>query len=91
MRLFKKRERSKFGEILVEKGLASKQDVEEALRAQKELLEKEHIQKPIGAILSEKGVIDTEDIEKVLAEQRRGESFILKGLIYSIFHSTQPK
>ena len=83
--------KKKFGEILIEKGLATKEQVEEALKVQKELLEKNEIQKKIGAILHEKGVIDFEDVEEVLKEQKRLEGFILKSLVYSIFHSKQPK
>ena len=90
MGLFRKK-RPKFGEILIEKGLATPKDVDEALKTQKEILETKKIQKNIGTILSEKGVIGVDDIEMVLAEQKRRESFILTGLIYSIFHSTQPK
>ncbi len=86
MDLFK-RNKKKFGEIVIEKGLATQKDVEEALRLQKELEENKQDQKKIGAILHEKGIIDLEDIEEIVAEQRRGEGFILKGLIYSIFHS----
>ena len=76
-----------FGQILIEKGLATKQEVDEALRLQKELLGAKNIQKAIGAILSEKGVISEEDIAMILNEQKRRESFILKGLIYSIFRA----
>ncbi len=90
MGLFKK-ERKKFGEILIDKGLATKKDIEEALRLQKEIFDTKQIQKKIGAILLEKGVIELEDIDKVLAEQGSGEGFFLKGIIYSLFHSKQPK
>ena len=90
MGLFKK-DKDKFGEILIDKGFATKNDVEEALRIQKEIRETKQIQKKIGVILLEKGIVDTEDIDKVLAEQRRREGFFLKGLVYSIFHSTQPR
>ena len=85
------RKRKKLGEILIEKGLATKVQVEEALKAQKELWDNRHIQKKIGAILYEKGVIGTEDVDQALAEQKRLEGFILKGVIYSIFHSGQPR
>ena len=90
MSLFKKK-RPKFGEILIEKGLATQKDVEEALKIQKEIWETKQIQKNLGAILNEKGIIDVEDIENVLQEQKRREGLILKGFIYSIFHSGQPK
>ena len=86
MGLFKKN-RKKFGEILIEKGLATKSDDEEALKLQQEAWEAKQIQKRIGAILCEKGVIEMTDVENVLEEQKRFEGFILKGLIYSIFHS----
>ena len=83
--------RPKFGEILVERGLATSKQIEDALEFQREIFETKQIQKNIGTILSEKGIIEVEDIESVLAEQKRREGFILKGLIYSIFHSKQPK
>ena len=86
MGLFK-RNRKKFGQILIEKSLATKEEIEEALGIQRELDKTKRIQKKIGAILHEKGVIELEDIENTLEEQRRMEGFILKGLIYSIFHS----
>ncbi len=90
MGLFKKK-RPKFGEILIERGLATLQDVNEALKAQKEIWEAKQIQKNLGTILSEKGIIDVQDIENVLQEQKRREGFILTGFIYSMFHSGQPK
>jgi hypothetical protein len=88
--IFRKK-RPKFGEILIEKGLATPKDVDEALREQKEIWRTRKIQKQIGIILSEKGVIGTEDIEAVLAEQKRRERFLLVGFIYEIFHSKEPK
>ena len=91
MGLFRRKGKNKFGEILIEKGMATRRDVEEALKIQQETFETKQIQKKIGAILSEKGVIDEADIDNVLAEQRRKDSFILKGLAYTIFHSRQPK
>lgn len=90
MGLFK-RNPKKFGEILVEKGLASLKDVEEALRTQQEIWEKKRIQLKLGTILYEKGIIDIDDIEEVLKEQKRLEEFVLGSFIYSIFHSKQPK
>lgn len=80
------KKKRKFGEIAVEKGLASKEQVEDALKVQRELLTTKQIQKKIGIILNEKGVLDLEDIERVLDEQRR-DGFILKGIIYSIFNA----
>lgn len=90
MGLFK-RKRKRFGEILVERGLATKEDIEDALKVQREIRETKQIQKQIGAILHEKGVIELDDIDNVLEEQKNAENFLLKGLIYSIFHSKQPK
>lgn len=90
MSLFRKRKR-KFGEILIEKGLATKDDIEDALKIQKEIWETKQAQKKIGTILYEKGVIDLEDIEGVLETQKRLEMLILKSWIYSIFHSSQPR
>ena len=87
MGLFRKKNRKKFGEILIEKGLATKDDIEGALKIQKDIREAKQTQKKIGAILHEKGIIDLEDIEDVVEEQKRFEGFLLKGLIYSIFHS----
>ena len=86
MALFK-RNRKKFGQILIERGLATKEEIEEALRIQRELGETKRVQKKIGVILNEKGIIELADIENTLDEQRRMEGFILKGLIYSIFNS----
>jgi hypothetical protein len=91
MRFFGRKEKDKFGEILIAKGLATRQEVEDALRVQKDIRLARQAQKSIGAILSEKGVIGPEDINAVLEEQKKREDFILKGLVYSIFHSTQPK
>lgn len=88
---FWKKKRKKLGEILIEKGLASKEEIDDALKIQRELWETKQIQKKIGAILYEKGVIGMEDVDQALAEQKRMEGFILKSLIYSIFHSGQPK
>jgi len=79
--------KKKFGEILIERGLATKDEVVEALRIQRELNETKRVQKKIGVILNEKGIIEMADIENTLDEQRRMEGFILKGLVYSIFNS----
>ena len=88
---FFKKKRKMFGEILIEKGLATKEDVENALKAQREIWETKRVQKKIGDILNEKGVIELEDIEDVLKEQKKFEGFLLDSLVYSIFHSKQPR
>jgi len=86
MALFKSN-RPKLGEILVKKGLATKADIDDALRIQKEVLETKNTHKEIGIILCEKGIINKEVLTGVLEEQKRFNEFILKGLIYSMFHS----
>ena len=86
-----KQNRPKFGEILIAKGLATPKDVDEALKFQKEMRETRQVQKNLGTILHEKGLIDLDDIKNVLDEQKRRDGFLLKGLIYSLFHSGMPK
>jgi len=90
MGLFRKNKK-KIGEILIERGLATKEDIEDALKMQKEICETKLIQKKICTILHENGIIELEDIDNVLEEQERMEGFILKGLIYSVFHPRQPR
>ena len=68
--IFKKKKAKKFGEIAVDKGLASKKDIEEALKAQKEYLEMHKIHKKIGAILTENGVLTPSDVKTILEEQK---------------------
>jgi hypothetical protein len=77
------RKPKKLGEILIEKGLASREDVAEALKIQKELKGTKKIQKRVGDILSDKGVITLEDLHFALAEQKRVEGFIIKGMLDS--------
>ena len=84
MGLFKKT-RKMFGEILVDGGLAKREDIDDALRIQKELWETKKIQKHIGEILAEKGIIDVEGVQKTLAEQKKMQGFLLNGWVYSIF------
>ncbi len=67
---FLRKKRKKFGEIAIEKGLASRQDINEALRIQKEYDEKHKIHKEIGAILTEKGVFTPDDVKTILEEQK---------------------
>lgn len=90
-RIFKRKEKDRFGEILISKGLATRKDVDEALKVQRDIRETKKVQKAIGAILSEKGVIGPEDIDAVLTEQNKRDGFITRSLTYFIFHSTQPK
>jgi len=84
---FFRKKREKFGEILIKKGLATREEIENALREQKELREAKNIQKEIGAILCERGVICMEDVEDTLREQKRMDDYILKSLVYWLFHS----
>ncbi|MFC1548850.1 hypothetical protein ACFL5E_02715 [Candidatus Omnitrophota bacterium] len=67
---FKKKKAKKFGEIAVSKGLATEEDVKEALRIQKEWEEKHKAHKEIGAILTEKGVLAPSDVKLILEEQK---------------------
>ena len=68
--LFKIKKKKHFGEIAIGKGLASKKDVDEALKLQKEYAEKHQIQKKIGAILTEKGILTPDDVKTILEEQK---------------------
>jgi hypothetical protein len=84
MGLFR-RSRKKIGEILVEKGLATKEQVAEALGVQRQLKETKKIQKHVGDILNEKGLITLEDLEFAVAEQKRLDLFIINGLLGSVW------
>lgn len=84
---FFRKKREKFGEILIKRGLATREEIDSALREQEELRETKNIQKQIGAILCERGIIDMPDVEDVLREQKRVDDFILKSLVYWLFHS----
>ncbi|MFH1798735.1 MAG: hypothetical protein ABH844_05300 [Candidatus Omnitrophota bacterium] len=64
------KKRKKFGEIAIARGLASEQDIREALRIQKEYAEKHEIHKEIGAILTEKGIFSPNDVKTILEEQK---------------------
>jgi hypothetical protein len=68
--IFKRKKTKKFGEIAVDKGLASEKDIGEALETQKEYLEMHKIQKKIGAILTENGVLTPNDVKTILEEQK---------------------
>jgi hypothetical protein len=67
-----KKNAKKFGEIAVMKGLASMEDIDAALRLQKEYHEKNDTHKEIGQILIEKGVLKAADVKAILEEQKRG-------------------
>jgi hypothetical protein len=56
----------KLGEILVDLRVVKPQEVEEALK-----LQRNGVAKPIGEILLEKGVVGNEDIERALEIQSR--------------------
>jgi len=68
--------KSRFGEIAVNKGLASKHDIEAALRIQKEYAEKHKIHKEIGAILTEKNVLTPGDVKMILEEQHNHQNIM---------------
>ena len=65
-----RRKSKKFGEIAVVKGLATENDIQEALRTQKEFDEKDKLHKEIGAILTEKGILTPNDVRTILDEQK---------------------
>ena len=67
---FKRKKAGLFGEIAVEKGLASEKDIAEALETQKEYLKAHKIHKQIGVILTEKGVLTPNDVKTILEEQK---------------------
>ncbi|MFA6078545.1 MAG: hypothetical protein WC779_02230 [Candidatus Omnitrophota bacterium] len=91
MGLFSKKKKKLFGEILIDKGLATPGDIDDALKIQKQIWEEKQVQKAIGVILCEKGIIDIEDVNGVLKEQKQSEEFMLRTFIYSAFHSRQPR
>jgi hypothetical protein len=68
----KKKEAKKFGEIAIEKGLASHHDINKALEKQKEFLDKQKTHRALGAILIENGVLTSEDVKKILEIQDGG-------------------
>ncbi len=65
-----KRRAKLFGDIAIQKGLATLKDVEDALRVQKEdgIKNKEH--KEIGTILIEQGVLTPNDVSSILEDQK---------------------
>jgi hypothetical protein len=81
--IFKGKKVKKFGEIAVDKGLASEKEVREALEAQKEYMAKHKIHKQIGAILTEKGVLTPNDVRTILEEQKSRKS--LMAWFYALF------
>ena len=66
---FRRRKGKLFGEIAVEKGLASQKDIDEALEIQEEYEKKHKTHKLIGAILTEKEVLTPQDVKGILEEQ----------------------
>lgn len=64
-----KKDPKKFGEIAVEKGLASKEEILTALTLQEEFLSKQKIHKVIGGILIENGVLTPENVKEILEIQ----------------------
>jgi hypothetical protein len=66
----KRKNVKKFGQIAVEKGLATEKDIQEALKEQKEWAEKHKIHKEIGAILTEKRILTPGDVKTILEEQK---------------------
>jgi hypothetical protein len=73
---FLRRKAKKFGEIAVEKGLVSEDQVREALDLQEDYAEKHQQQKEIGAILTEKGYLTPQDVAGILEEQKSEASLM---------------
>lgn len=70
-----------FGKIAVEKGLATEQDIEKALLAQKKAFKKAKLKKLIGDILVESKIITLEQRDQILEQQKEIEqrsSLLLK-------------
>ncbi|WP_114312256.1 type IV pilus assembly ATPase PilB [Thermus caldifontis] len=61
-------EKSRLGEVLVQEGRLSREDLREALEVQKRLPKA----KPLGEILVELGLARPEDVEEALKKQRQG-------------------
>ncbi|MBD3426403.1 MAG: hypothetical protein GF409_04125 [Candidatus Omnitrophica bacterium] len=72
----RKKKTKKFGEIAVGRGLASEDEVKEALRIQKEYEQKHQQHKEIGAIMTEKGILSPNDVKSILDEQK-GQASIM--------------
>ena len=70
----KRKKAKKFGEIAVGRGLASEEDVKEALRIQKDYEEKHKVHKEIGAIMTERGILTPNDVKSILDEQKGMDS-----------------
>jgi hypothetical protein len=68
---FKRKKAVKFGEIAVAKGLASQSDIHKALEAQKEILARQNVHRPLGSILTENGVLTAKDVKRILNIQER--------------------
>lgn len=61
-------EKSRLGEVLVQEGRLSREDLREALEVQRRLPKA----KPLGEILVELGLVRPEDVEEALKKQRQG-------------------
>ncbi|MBD3379592.1 MAG: hypothetical protein GF408_03915 [Candidatus Omnitrophica bacterium] len=73
----KRRRWRRFGEIAVSKGLASRKDIEEAIKTQKEYAENHKVQREIGAILTEKGILTPDDVKSILEEQQKNQDSLM--------------
>ena len=72
----RKRKTKQFGKLAIEHGLASEQDIEEALAIQKDYAENHNTYKEIGVILTEKGVLTPNDVTFLLKKQKKGLGLI---------------
>jgi mannitol/fructose-specific phosphotransferase system IIA component (Ntr-type) len=68
--IFKRKKTKRFGEIAIDRGLASEEDVKEALQIQQKYEEKHKVHKEIGAIMTEKGILTPNDVKSILDEQK---------------------
>ena len=74
--------RKKFGQIAIEKGLITEEQLREALLKQRQIVEQSQGYKKIGVILREMGAIENEHLEIILKEQ---EPLFFLRWIYSVF------
>ena len=77
------KQKKKFGEIAVARGLITKWQLTSALEEQQEARAKGAVQKKIGSVLLEKGFIEAGDIKKVLDVQARGVFCSWLGALWS--------
>jgi len=75
--------KKRIGEILVKKGIATPERIEEALFAQRKQIESGAELKKLGEILEDMGFASKENIKSALDEQKK---FYMHSWLYSVFH-----